>query len=44
LRIIKEFIEKLAKTEVTPNVYNQYSYEHKEFVEGMRQISSGLVC
>ena len=28
--IINDFIEELANIEVTPNVYNQYSYEHLE--------------
>ena len=27
---MNKFIEELAATEVTPIVYNQYSYEHKE--------------
>lgn len=27
---LKDFIEKLAMTKVTPNVYNQYSYESEE--------------
>ncbi|MDF2519439.1 MAG: uracil-DNA glycosylase-like protein [Clostridia bacterium] len=27
---LKSFIEELAETEVTPNVYNQYSYETEE--------------
>lgn len=27
---LEDFVEKLAQTEVTPNVYNPYSYEYKE--------------
>jgi uracil-DNA glycosylase len=29
-KILKDFVEELAVTEVTPNVYNQYSYEAEE--------------
>jgi uracil-DNA glycosylase len=30
LKKLKDFVEELAVTEVTPNVYNQYSYESEE--------------
>lgn len=29
-KVLKDFVEELAVTEVTPNVYNQYSYETQE--------------
>lgn len=28
--ILEKFVESLARTKVTPNVYNQYSYEYEE--------------
>ncbi|HHT64515.1 MAG TPA: uracil-DNA glycosylase [Clostridiales bacterium] len=30
MKSLKAFVEELAEMEVTPNVYNQYSYEHAE--------------
>jgi hypothetical protein len=30
VKSLKAFVEELAEMEVTPNVYNQYSYEHAE--------------
>lgn len=30
IKKLKDFVEELAVTEVTPNVYNQYSYESEE--------------
>jgi uracil-DNA glycosylase len=30
IKNLKDFVEELASMKVTPNVYNQYSYEHQE--------------
>jgi uracil-DNA glycosylase len=35
---LKDFVEELAKTQVTPNVYNQYSYEFEESVIRRRNL------